>query len=150
LSVVLADTGPIVAFLNRRDRHHAWAVERLQTLRPPLLTCESVLSEAVFLLGAEGGGGQRVMDLVRRGVLRVSFDLQTESAAVEALLRRYRSVRMDLADACVVRMSEQHADCTVLTVDSEFRDVYRRHGRQVIPALLPERTTRRRGRPRRA
>jgi hypothetical protein len=47
-------------------------------------------------------------------------------------------------------MSEQHADCTVLTVDSEFRDVYRRHGRHVIPALLPEKAIRRRGRPGRA
>jgi predicted nucleic acid-binding protein len=44
---------------------------------------------------------------------------------------------MDLADACVVRLSELHSDSSVLTVDSEFRDVYRRNGRQVIPALLP-------------
>jgi predicted nucleic acid-binding protein len=53
------------------------------------------------------------------------------------LIRRYRSVRMDLADACLVRMSERHQASQVLTIDSEFRDLYRRNGRQVIPTLLP-------------
>jgi predicted nucleic acid-binding protein len=147
LTFVLADTGPIVAFLNRRDRHHGWAVERFRSLRAPLLTCEAVLSESVFLLGGVPGGAERVMDLVGRGVLRVSFALAEESASVGGLLRRYRSLPMDLADACLVRMSELHADCLVLTIDSEFRNVYRRHGRQVIPTLLPAGQTRRRRTP---
>lgn len=139
MRVVLADTGPIVAFLNGRDRHHRWAVESLARLRPPLLTCEAVLSEAAYLLRALPAGGERVMDLVTRGVLRIAFDLEQESAAVGRLLRRYGSVPMDLADACLVRLSELHADSSVLTIDSEFRDVYRRNGRQVIPTLSPGR-----------
>jgi predicted nucleic acid-binding protein len=137
VKVVLADTGPIVAFLNRRDRHHAWAVETLAELRPPLLTCEAVLSEAAYLVRGLPGGGERVVELVRRGVLEVAFDLQREATGVARLLRRYASLPMDLADACVVRLSELYSDSSVLTVDSEFRDVYRRNGRQVIPALLP-------------
>ena len=144
MRIVLADTGPIVAYLNRRDRHHAWAVEVFQQLRPPLLTCEAVLSEAVYLLRSAPGGGDRVMELVTRGVLQVTFDLHGEVAAVSGLLRRYRSLPMDLADACLVRMSELHADCVLLTVDSEFRDIYRRNGRQVIPTRLPPGTRRRR------
>jgi predicted nucleic acid-binding protein len=137
VKVVLADTGPIVAFLNRRDRHHAWAVETLAELRPPLLTCEAVISEAAYLVRGLPGGGERVVELVRRGVLEVAFDLQREATGVARLLRRYASLPMDLADACVVRLSELYSDSSVLTVDSEFRDVYRRNGRQVIPALLP-------------
>jgi predicted nucleic acid-binding protein len=143
LKVVLADTGPIVAYLNGRDRHHAWAVGLFKQLRPPLLTCEAVLSEAVFLLRWAPGGGDRVMDLVSRGVLEVRFDLQREVAAVTGLLRRHRSLPMDMADACLVRMSELHGDCVLLTVDSEFRDIYRRNGRQVIPTLLPPGSRRR-------
>jgi len=139
LKVVLADTGPIVAYLNGRDRHHAWAVGLFKQLRPPLLTCEAVLSEAVFLLRLAPG----VMDLVSRGVLEVRFDLHREVAAVTGLLRRYRSLPMDMADACLVRMSELHGDCVLLTVDSEFRDIYRRNGRQVIPTLLPPGSRRR-------
>ena len=143
MKVVLADTGPIVAYLSGRDRHHAWAVGVFKQLRPPLLTCEAVLSEAVFLLRLAPGGGDRVMDLVSRGVLEVRFDLHREVAAVTGLLRRYRSLPMDMADACLVRMSELHGDCVLLTVDSEFRDIYRRNGRQVIPTLLPPGSRRR-------
>jgi predicted nucleic acid-binding protein len=73
----------------------------------------------------------------------VKFDLEEEATAVRALLRRYGSLPMDLADACLVRMSELDHDCVLLTVDSEFRDVYRRNGRQVIPTLLPPRIRRR-------
>lgn len=144
MRVVLADTGPIVAYLNGRDRHHAWAVGALKQLRPPMLTCEAVLSEAVYLLRSDPSGGDRVMELLSRGVLRPTFDLQAEVTAVTGLLRRYRTLPMDLADACLVRMSELHPDCTLLTVDSEFRDIYRRNGRQVIPTLLPPGTRRRR------
>jgi uncharacterized protein len=139
LRVTLADTGPIVAFLNARDRHHRWAVETMRQLRPPLVTCESVLSEAAFLVRSLPEGGARVMELVTRGVLRVDLDLERESSAVGRLLRRYASLPMDFADACLVRLSELHADSVVFTVDSEFRDVYRRNGRQVIPTLLPPR-----------
>jgi predicted nucleic acid-binding protein len=74
----------------------------------------------------------------------VAFDLKAEATAVTRLLRRYGSLPMDLADACLVRMSELHADAAVVTVDSEFREIYRRNGRQVIPTLLPPGTRRRR------
>ncbi|WP_071783249.1 PIN domain-containing protein [Rubidibacter lacunae] len=46
----ILDTGPLVALLNRRDRHHQWATLQWAEIEPPLLTCESVLSEALFLL----------------------------------------------------------------------------------------------------
>jgi uncharacterized protein len=139
LSVTLVDTGPIVAFLSRRDRYHRWAADTLARLAPPLVTCESVLSEAAYLVRRLPGGGERVIELVTRGVLRVELDLQHEASAVRRLLGRYSSLSMDLADACLVRLSELHPDSVVLTVDSEFRDVYRRNGRQVIPTLLPPR-----------
>jgi len=44
---------------------------------------------------------------------------------------------MDFADACLVRMSELYRQSRVFTVDTQFRDIYRRNGRQVIPTLLP-------------
>ena len=137
MKVVLADTGPIVAYLNGRDRYHAWAVAVFKQLRPPLLTCEAVLSEAVFLLRSAPGGGDPVLDLVRRGVLRATFDLQGEVTAVSRLLQRYGSVPMDLADACLVRMSELHPRHRVITVDRRDFRVYRRNKREAIPLVCP-------------
>jgi predicted nucleic acid-binding protein len=144
--VRLVDTGPLVAALNRRDNFHGWAREALETIRPPLLTCEAVLSEAAYLLRDVTHGPAALLELVMRGLVRSPFRLEAEAAAVRQLLVRYASTRMDLADACLVRMAEVHADCELLTLDREFRDVYRRRGRQAIPTLMPPRSGMRQGR----
>jgi predicted nucleic acid-binding protein len=98
-----------------------------------MLTCEAVLSEAVFLLR----GSDRVLELVQRGVVALPFRVDNEVGAVRTLLKRYQDVRIDLADACLIRMTEIHDDSVVLTLDSEFRDVFRRRGRQAIPTIMP-------------
>jgi predicted nucleic acid-binding protein len=141
LKVAIVDTGPLVAFLNRRDRHHAWASEQLGRISAPLLTCEAVLSEATYLVRNLAGGPEAVLKLVARGVVTPIFRLQDEISSLRVLVKRYAR---DLADACLVRLSELHPDCVVLTVDTEFRDVYRRNGRQIIPTLLPPDVNRRR------
>jgi len=53
------------------------------------------------------------------------------------LMGKYSGAPMSLADACPVRMSETLPDPLLLTTDADFR-IYRRHGRQAIPAVLPE------------
>ncbi len=141
MRAVIVDTGPLVAFLNRRDRYHSWAVEQFGSLPPPLLTCEPVLSEAAYLVRDLHGGPEAVLELVARGVVSPTFRLLDEIAAVKTVVRRYGR---DLADACLVRMSEIHSDCVLLTIDSEFRDVYRRHGRKSIPTRLPPKARSRR------
>lgn len=137
MRAVLVDTGPIVALLSRRDRYHHWAVEVWDSVAPPLLTCEAVLSEAVFLLRTVSEAGAEVLEMVQRGVIRVPFQLEPEAPAVQKLMRKYGNVRMDLADACLVRMTEIHTDSVVMTIDEEFRSVYRRRGRATIPTMMP-------------
>ena len=56
--------------------------------------------------------------------------------AVIRLLQKYADVPMSLADACLVRMTEVYSDPVLLTTDSDFR-IYRRHGRQTIPSVMP-------------
>jgi predicted nucleic acid-binding protein len=133
---VLIDAGPLVAALNARERHHAWVREQLAALRPPLLTCEAVLSEACFLLSKIPGGAEAVLGLVRRGAVTVAFSLAAEVEAVERLLARYRSVPISLANACLVRLAEKTPEAVVLTFDRDFT-IYRIHGRRAIPTRMP-------------
>jgi len=135
--VCLLDTGPLVAFLNARDRYHGWATEQLGLVRPPLLSCEAVLAEALHLLRGQRTIQKAVMDLVENGLLRVPFRLDEEVSAVSRLLQRYAEVPMSLADACLVRMSEQYGSAVVLTLDSDFA-LYRRHRRQVVRTIRPD------------
>lgn len=86
------------------------------------------------MLGARGG---LALDaLLRRGSLRVAFDLAAEMESVLKLIRKYADVPMSLADACLVRMTEVLPDPVILTTDADFR-IYRRHSRQIIPRVMP-------------
>lgn len=134
---VLVDTGPLAAWLNVNDKHHSWAKAQFGRLRPPLTTCEAVLSEVVFLLHRVNRSGDAAPKLVDRGVLRVAPVLQTEASAVAALMRKYAEVPMSLADASLVRLSELIPHAVVFTLDTDFR-FFRRRGRALIPVLMPE------------
>lgn len=132
----IADTGLIVALLNRDDSHHKWALEIARMVSEPLLTCESVLSEAGFQVGSI----QWVLDLVREGFLEIAFDLSKNFEEIAELGQRYRDRTPDLADLCLIRMSELHGDLPVLTVDEKDFRVYRKNGRDVIPIVCPPRS----------
>lgn len=134
---VLLDTGPLVAFLNRRDEYHEWALAQWGQIAPPMATCEAVLSEACFLLGRMPSGSEPIMDLLQRKIVVPSFRLEDQIQPVQKLLKKYHSVPMSLADACLVRMSELYPENRVLTLDSDF-SLYRRNGRQMIPAIMPQ------------
>jgi uncharacterized protein len=136
MTTTLLDTGPLVAYLDNRDQWHKWAVSQWQISRPPFLTCESVICEACFLLLRNGGMAASVLTLLQRGILKIGFQIESEVASIESLMRRYDDTPMSLADACLVRLAELHSDCRVLTLDRDFTR-YRRHGRQVIPLLAP-------------
>lgn len=132
----LVDTGPLVALLARSDAWHDWTKRQFEAVAAPLFTCEAVLTEAAYLLSRTRGGVGALLGLVGRGVIEVRFSLQTEIESIERLMRRYASVPMSLADACLVRMSELHAVSTVLTLDGDF-SIYRRNGRQAITLAAP-------------
>ena len=123
-----------MATLSLRDLRHRWAVQQASENSPPWYTCEAALSESYHLLGERGAPGLSAM-LSRRAV-RAEFSLNDNIESVVALLQKYASVPMSLADACLVRMSETVADPVVLTTDSDFH-IYRRHSRQVVPCIVP-------------
>ncbi len=129
--------GRSLSFLADGLAHHAWAVEQWKQLRPPLLTCEPVLTEATFLLKREGRDADVVLELLERGIIRIGLAVRDEQADIRALMRRYRNRPMSLADACLVRLSEIHGAAEVLTLDGHFR-IYRRHGNKVIPVRMPD------------
>lgn len=130
----LVDAGFLVALLSRRDGNHRWAAAQAPRLPPPWMTCEAVLSEASHLLGGYGTGS--LASLLRRGALVCGYRFADDMDAVFKLLEKYADVPMSFADACLVRMTETLNDPMLLTTDADFR-IYRRHGRQIVPCVLP-------------
>jgi predicted nucleic acid-binding protein len=134
MAVAIVDTGPLVALFDRAERHHRWVVERFEKLEAPLLVCEPVLAEAMYLLARHTRVQDALLELIENGALRLAFRLEEHLGAVRKLLRKYKDTPMSLADACIVRMAEIHDRHAVLTLDSDFL-VYRKHGR-ALPALI--------------
>lgn len=133
--ITICDTGPLVAYLNRHDPDHAWAVALMQQVAPPLLTCEPVLTEAAYFLREDDLDVDPLFELLEREALRLDFDVATHWSRIRTLMRRYR--RMDLADASLVVMTERHRRCQVLTIDRTDFGIYRRNDRQVIDFIAP-------------
>lgn len=128
----IADTGFVVAFLNRRDAHHTWACALAETVEVPLLTVEAVLAEASFQVQSTAA----VVRLIGAGLLAVDFTLNENLERIEKLAHRYKDRSPDLADLCLICLSERHPKRPVLTVDGDFL-VYRRQQREVIPVIMP-------------
>jgi predicted nucleic acid-binding protein len=136
INAVLLDAGPWVAYLRRADQHHVWAREQFSA-REEFVSCEAVLAEVCARLQYYGNDPLVALEFVKSGVVTLDFNLQSELISVENLMRKYRDQPMDLADACLVRMTEVEPRSLVVTTDEDFK-FYRRNGREVVPHVLPE------------
>ncbi|MGH9511492.1 MAG: PIN domain-containing protein [Terriglobales bacterium] len=128
----IADTGLLVALLREEDQFRDWAVETAKQITWPVLTCEAVLAETAFHLQSS----ETVLGMIRDNIVRVEFDCVSHTDQLYDLATRYADRKPDLADLCLIRMSELFPRHTLITVDEDFR-VYRRNKREVIPLLCP-------------
>jgi hypothetical protein len=108
-------------------------LEIARQVSEPLLSCDAVLAETAFHLGSAG----IVLSFIRDGLVRPAFDLAGQVPRLAELASRYADRSPDLADICLIRMSELYPRYHVITTDvSDFR-VYRRGKREAIPLICP-------------
>jgi len=131
----IADTGFLVAFANRNDDFHEWALGIAGRVTEPLLTCEPVLAEAAFHLQSV----PIVLAMIAEKLITVSFECNDHLPQLEALATRYADRRPDLADLCLIRMSEIYPRHSLITVDGGDFRIYRRNKREAIPLICPPR-----------
>ena len=135
--MIIADTGPIVALINPRDQRHQWARSAIRQINEPMLTCDAVLSEALFLVSGVPNGIRRFTEMFTSGAIQSDFATSANFRELAALIQKYQSLPMSFADACLVRLAELHDGASVVTVDSHFQ-VYRKNGDQPISLVMPD------------
>lgn len=135
MKATLLDTGVIVALLDRDERFHHRSVDVVAEVAGPLVTCEAAIAEACYLLRRLPGAAEAVIRNVANGVFRVPLRLADRAAAVEKLLKKYRSVPIDLADACLVDLADQVDSGHILTLDRDF-EIYRWRTRRRFELLI--------------
>jgi uncharacterized protein len=133
--ITICDTGPLVAYLNRNDPYHSWAVSLMKQVRSPMLTTEPVLTEVAYFLRTDRMDVDPLFQLLERDALRLEFQVAAHWPRLRILMARYD--HMDLADASIVVMSERHRRSQVLTLDRRDFSVYRRNDRHVIDFIAP-------------
>lgn len=129
----ILDAGPLIAALNRRDHYHRWACDTLEHIGPPFYSCAEAMAEAAAMTGQAAA----IVEMIQAGEIILGFALSEQTAGVLSLLKRYADRDMDLADACIVRMTELMTEVRVLTLDRTDFAVYRRNGRDLIPIIAP-------------
>jgi predicted nucleic acid-binding protein len=130
----IADAGLLIAFLDRLDKHHQWAVQVFEQESPPFYTAEPILAEAAAVIGT----ANEVLRMLEAGDLVLALDLAKEVSPVRALIIKYKDRPMDLGDACCVRMAELLPGSVVYTVDRADFSVYRKNGRQPVPCIFAD------------
>jgi uncharacterized protein len=133
----VADTGPLVAIVRKREKPHKRCVAAVKALRPPLLTCWPVLTEAAWLLRDEPEGMKAIAGLIRSGSVKL---VELDESAMEwiiAFLERYASIGAQLADAAVMYIAEREGIDTVFTLDRRDFSVYRTTDGRAL-SIVPE------------
>ena len=136
---VLADTGPIVAILSRRDQYHKTCVEALRDMPGPLFTCWPVITEAAWLLRRDSNAIQQLLNSIDTGLFEMLSLSAADAKPISSIMKKYRDIRIQLADAALVHLAVRDGVDTVFTLDRRDFSVYRLpKGRafRVIPRSL--------------
>ena len=124
--MILTDAGPLVALVDQREPNHVRCVATLARITPPLVTTWPAFTEAMYLLGQAGGwaGQSALWRMVERASVQI-VDLPAEAPVrMPVLMRQYRDLPMDLADASLVAYAEVHGLDRIFSLDRDFH-VYR-------------------------
>ncbi len=133
--MIAVDTGPIVALFDREDDNYHICRETFKEIRQPLITTWPVVTEAFYLLGFSTTVQDDLWEFIERGTVTV-YDLDRALCrACRDLMKQYRDLPMDLADASVVAVAGKENIHTVFTLDKDFK-VYRTKDRKHFK-LLP-------------
>lgn len=135
MNATLLDTGAIVALLDRSERYHQQCVEVLSELTGSLVTCEACIAEACYLLREVRNAPEAIVSNVANGIFQIPLRLVDQAATVGKLLRKYRDVPMDLADACLVDLADHLNRGRILTLDRDF-EIYRWRTRRKFELLI--------------
>jgi predicted nucleic acid-binding protein len=137
--MILADTGFFLALFNSNDNHHQRAKTTLNRLNEPLITTHPVITETCYLLVARGGGIEQeckfLIDVAEEAFQLFQFKL-SHFQRMAFLMKQYKNLPMDYADASLVVLAESLKNGKILTTDQRDFAVYRWNSVNTFENLL--------------
>jgi uncharacterized protein len=134
--MIVADTGAILALLDRSDKHHD-AVRAIYEKDPDgWLLPWAILPEVDYLVATELGAKAQEVWLgdLASGAFIVEWGRDADLAAADRIDRRYRALKLGLVDAVVIATAERLGADAIATLDLKHFGAIRIKGN---PGLLP-------------
>ena len=123
--MILVDTGPLVALIHEDDNEHRICKDTFLTFSEPLGTVWPVLTEALYLLNFSWEAQNALWEMIQVGAVEI-LPLGTDDVGrMRELMRKYRDLPMDLADAALVRVAERERLRRIFTLDRRDFQIYR-------------------------
>jgi hypothetical protein len=123
--MVLVDAGPLIALIHADDRHHDRCVGTFRGLAEPLGTVWPVLTEAMYLLSFSWKAQEALWEMLERGVIVLLPLASEELSRMRELMKKYKDLPMDLADAALVAVAEREKIRHLFTLDRRDFEIYR-------------------------
>ncbi|MDF0652586.1 MAG: PIN domain-containing protein [Nitrospira sp.] len=123
--MMLVDAGPLIALIHKDDAYHARCVQVLRSLTESLCTVWPALTEAMYLLSFSWKAQEALWEMVDRGVVELATLDERDLSRMRELMKKYRDLPMDLADAALVAVGERERIRRVFTLDRRDFEVYR-------------------------
>lgn len=133
----LADTGALIACLDRDDPWHERCRDAFEQFHLPLSTSSAVLTELFHLVGDHTREVELAWKFVRSGALTVLPIADRDLPDLESLMAKYHDRPMDFADATLVHLAQRESLSTVFTIDHDDFETYRVGGRKRLRILPP-------------
>jgi len=122
--MILVDTGPLVALIHEDDEHHEVCKETFAAMSEPLGTVWQVLTQAMYLLSFSLQAQNALWEMIECGAVEILLLRNEDVARMKELMRKYRDLPMDLADAALVRVAERERLRRIFTVDRRDFQIY--------------------------
>jgi predicted nucleic acid-binding protein len=117
---ILVDASFLVSVYDKREPYHRQCMAVLDQVNQPLVTCEPVVTEAIYLLRRLSSAPQAILASIQEGQLDLPFQLTRGVEKVLAYYNKYRDTPCDFADACLIAMADQLGTGEILTLDRDF------------------------------
>lgn len=123
--MILIDTGPLVAFFDASDHYHPTCLDILKDMEGPLLTTWPVVTETFYLLNFSWRAQDNFWQFLLRGGVEIIDTEAKTMARCREIMKKYKDLPMDLADATLVVLAEARKIKKIFTLDHRDFKVYR-------------------------
>jgi predicted nucleic acid-binding protein len=132
--MILVDAGPLIALIHEDDNEHERCRDAFATMDEPLGTVWPVVAEAMHLLSFSWRAQEALWDMMETGAVEILPIGIDDVPRMKELMRKYRDLPMDLADAALVRVAERERLRQIFTLDRRDFQIYKpsRIGRFII------------------